>query len=392
MTIVERLQAKGIRREGTPKSGFRYVLAGGGRPSMADLERIANLKIPPAWTEVAIHTSSTAMVQAVGKDRAGRWQYLYHSAQAARRERVKRERLLRFIEALPKARLAMRRDLALPGLPREKVLAGILKILATCFLRPGSEVYATKNGSFGIATLRRRHVSVTGDRIRFDFNGKSGKRHMREIRDRRLARLLRDLMRYPGEVFKFRSESGAVMDVRRQHINEYIKETMGERFSAKDFRTWAGTLLCACALAREGVDPDASPTARKRRIAAAIREVAQQLGNTPAVCRASYVFPAVLERYEQGRVIPHTLESVAELADGSRIRVERCERALLRLLREAGTSSRSPSRRGAPEGKAWAPRGPRAGAGASATRTRRRIHGPGRSADPPEPGRVAVSG
>ena len=361
MTIVERLQTGGIKRSGSPKSGFRYRYAEGGNLPPGDLERIRNLKIPPAWTEVAISKSSSAMVQAVGKDRAGRWQYRYHEAQTARRERTKRERLLRFIEALPKARHAMRRDLALPGLPREKVLAGILKILATCFLRPGSEIYATKNGSFGIATLRPRHVTVKGDRVRFDFNGKSGKRHTRDVADRRLARLIRDLLRYPGEVFKFRSESGAMVDVRRQHINEYIKETMGEAFSAKDFRTWAGTLLCACALAREGTDPEATPTARKRRIAAAIREVAQQLGNTPAVCRASYVFPAVLERFEEGRVIPHTLESVAGLAEGSRPGIERCERALLRLLR-----------------------------GTAPVRARRRTHGPDRSADPPEPGRVAI--
>ena len=312
------------------------------------------------------------MVQAVGKDRAGRWQYHYHEAQTVRREERKRERLLRFIEALPKARKAMRRDLAIPGLSREKVLAGIFKILATCFLRPGSEVYATQNGSFGIATLRRGHVTVTGDRIRFDFPGKSGKRQTQEIADRKLARLIRDLLRYPGEVFKFRSESGDLVDVRRRHINEYIKATMGERFSAKDFRTWAGSLLAACALAREGAATTLSQAERKRRIASAIREVAHQLGNTPAVCRSSYVFPAVLRRFEEGRVLSHTLGSVTELADGGRIRVERCERALLRLLRESGSRGGAPRKR-RPVGA-------------------RRSHGPDRSLDPPESGRVAVSG
>ncbi|HEU5310827.1 MAG TPA: DNA topoisomerase IB [Candidatus Eisenbacteria bacterium] len=372
MTIVQRLQAKGIRRTGSPKKGFRYRLPGGGHPSAVDLERIDALKIPPAWTDVAIHTSRSAMVQAVGKDRAGRWQYHYHEAQTARREERKRERLLRFIEALPKARKAMRRDLALPGLPREKVLAGILRVLATCFLRPGSEVYAAQNGTFGIATLRRGHVTVTGDRIRFDFPGKSGKRQTQEIADRRLARLIRDLLRYPGEVFKFRSESGDLVDVRRQHINEYIKTTMGGRFSAKDFRTWAGSLLCACALARGGAAPAASPTERKRRIAAAIREVAHQLGNTPAVCRSSYVFPAVLQRFEEGRVLPHTLESVAALTEGGRIRVERCERALLRLLRESGSKGGAERKR--------------------RTVGARRADEPDRSLDPPESGRVAVSG
>jgi DNA topoisomerase I len=388
MTIVERLQAKGIRRSGSPKNGFRYRHPGGGRPSSDDLERIEALKIPPAWTVVAIHPSPAAMVQAVGKDRAGRWQYHYHEAQTTRRERIKRERLLRFIEALPKARRAMRRDLALPGIPREKVLAGILRILATCFLRPGSEEYAAKNGSFGIATLRRRHITVKGDRIRFDFNGKSGKRLTREIADRLLARLIRDLMRFPGEVFKFRSEAGALVDVRRQHINEYIKETIGERFSAKDFRTWAGSLLCACALARGGVDREASPSARRRRIAAAIREVAHQLGNTPAVCRSSYIFPSVLQRFEEGSVIPHT----AELAEGGRIRVERCERALLRLLRESGTGASRRARARAAKVKTRPRTAPAPGGAATPQRAPRRIRESDRAPSSTESGRVAVSG
>jgi DNA topoisomerase-1 len=332
-TIVERLHERGIHRLGSPRRGFRYrgperrVLNG------ADRERIEALRIPPAWTNVAINPSPRGAVQAVGKDAAGRWQYLYHESQLARRNRAKQQRLIRFLEALPQMRQAIARDLAVPGIPREKVLAGIMRILSTCFLRPGSEVYADQNGSYGIATLKPGHVSVSGDVVRFDFQGKSGKRQRREISDRRLAPLVRSLLRHPGEVFKFRAPDGSIVDIRRAHINAYIKDVMGEAFSAKDFRTWAGTLLCACALARVGTAPDLSERERKRLAAAAIKEVAEQLGNTPAVCRSSYVLPTVLSGYDQGRVLRDWVDGVADLCRASPRRIERAERALLRLLR-----------------------------------------------------------
>jgi len=332
MTILERLRREGIRRLGSPRSGFRYVPRHG-RLTKADRARIDGLRIPPAWRDVAIHPSPVASVQAVGKDRAGRWQYLYHEFQTVRRERRKRDRLVRFIAALPRMRRRVTHDLERRGIPREKVLAGILRILATCFLRPGSKEYADENGSYGITTLRRQHVKVRGDRTLFDFRGKSGRRHQRELRDPTIARLVRELLRYRGEVFKFRSEAGGIVDVQSGHINAYIKETMGEEFSAKDFRTWAGSLLCACALARLGVAEGGSRTARKRMVTAAIREVAEHLGNTPAVCRSSYVFPAVIRSYEEGRVIQHSFDGWAELLNGNLRRVERSETALLELLR-----------------------------------------------------------
>ena len=335
MTIVERLQTTGIRRHGTPRSGFRYRRSDGRRPTREDLERIAKLRIPPAWTDVAIHPSAAAAVQAVGRDAAGRWQYRYHERQAVRRERIKQERLVRFIRALPVMRRRVAKDLATPGIPREKVLAGILTILATCFLRPGSEDYVDQNGSYGIATLTRRHVTVTGDRVRFDFVGKAGKRHQREIHDRRLAQLVRQLLAYPGEVFKFRNDEGKLRDVKRKHINAYIKEVMGEPFSAKDFRTWAANLLCASTLARLAPESTPSGRARRRDITAAIKEVASHLGNTPAVCRASYVFGAVLRGYERGRVVKAYLASHDALTRGQRASVERSEKALLELLAHA---------------------------------------------------------
>jgi len=339
-TIVERLQATGIRRLGSKRSGFRYRWPDGRPAEASERVRIESLRIPPAWKRVAIHPSPRGSVQAVGLDAAGRWQYRYHPSQVERRERARRERIIRFTEALPKIRRVAARDLELPGIPREKVLAGILRVLSTCFLRPGSESYAEENGTYGIATLEPRHVVVRGEVVRFDFVGKSGKRQTSELRDRRLARLLRELLRYRGEVFKYRNERGEVRDIRRGHINAYIKANMGEAFSAKDFRTWAGSLLCACALARSEREPGASKTVVKRRITAAIREVAAHLGNTAAVCRSSYVLPDILRSYERGAVIDNSLHHPGSLAESSVRRIELAEKALLRLLLEDHSNGR----------------------------------------------------
>jgi DNA topoisomerase-1 len=334
MTLVDRLQRTGIRRLGGKKSGFRYESSSGGAVSARDLARIEALKIPPAWREVVIHTSPRAAVQAVGQDAAGRWQYLYHRAHEARRERRKYERLRRFARALPKMRVAVQRDLALPGLPKEKVLACALRVLSCCFLRPGSRVYAEENGSFGLATLRRRHVSVSGDWVSFDFPGKSGKRQTRQMRDRRVARIVRELVRAPGEVFKYRDEEGGWADVRRRHINEYIKRSMGESFSAKDFRTWAGTLVCACLLARLEADPVESETPRGKKLVRAVRETAERLGNTPAICRASYISPRVLRSFEKGRVIAPPAATPERLMARRAPGLAPAESELLRLLEE----------------------------------------------------------
>lgn len=333
MTLIEKLQKAGIRRVRTLR-GFRYDYAGGSL-SVKERERIAALKIPPAWTEVAISASAHAKLQAVGKDAAGRWQYLYHAAHVKRQEEEKFQRLLHFAEALPKMRKAVARDLAHPGLGREKVLACILRILSTCFIRSGSEVYASENGSYGIATLRRKHVSIEGDLVRFDFPGKSGKRQQRELRDPRVARIVRELIKLPGyEVFKFQNAAGEIQDVRRAHINEYIKEVMGERFSAKDFRTWAGTLICACALARAGAASADSKTARMKKVRSAIKEAAEHLGNTPAICRSSYIYPSVLNSFECGRVVERYFETLEELVEYKSKGLHHAEKALLQLLKD----------------------------------------------------------
>jgi DNA topoisomerase I len=343
MTRLEKLQQAGIRRLGTPKQGFTYENADGSRTKKDDVQRIKVLKIPPAWTEVFINASPRGSLQAVGKDTAGRWQYLYHSNHTKRQDQKKFERLMKFAAALPRMRQTVARDIARPGLGREKVMACILRILSTCFIRPGSQVYAAENGSYGIATLRRKHVKVKGDLVIFDFRGKHGQQQHRELRDRTVARIVEDLAALRGyEVFAYYDEAGKLVDVKRRHINQYIKEVMGQQFSAKDFRTWAGTLICACALARaeaappqdESAKPVAHKRARQKAVVAAIKEAAEQLGNTPAVCKSSYINPKVLDRFERGEVIKHYFENVEELVERKLHGLHSSEKALLKLLEE----------------------------------------------------------
>jgi len=335
MTNLERLQTTGIRRAGSPKRGFRYLSLNGGVVTKADRDRINNLRIPPAWTDVAINSAANGRVQAVGKDAAGRWQYLYHENHTRAQEAKKFKRLTRFAKALPTMRSTINRDLRQPGISRERVLASVLRILSSCSMRPGSEVYASENGSFGIATLRSNHVSVKGDTVYFDFPGKSGVRQRRELKDRRIAKVIRSLLRKPGRrVFQFENGNGQLADVTSRHINMYIKEIMGESFSAKDFRTWAGTLICACTLARLGTDQDERLTARKKKIVAAIKETAEALGNTPAVCRSSYICPAIVSSFENGKIVSNCVLSLDQFLRYRGRGLHSAERALVRFLKE----------------------------------------------------------
>jgi DNA topoisomerase-1 len=201
-------------------------------------------------------------------------------------------------------------------------------------MRPGSEVYASENGSYGIATLRRKHVTVKGDLIEFDFPGKSGVRQQRQLRDRQVARVIRASMKLPGfNVFKFVNGDGKPVKVTTRHINQYIKEVMGSRFSAKDFRTWAGTLVCACALARDGSEIPVQKTAKNKRIVAAIKETAEVLGNTPAVCRGSYVCPEIISAFEKGQVIGNHAPSLEKLIAYRGHGLHKAEQALLKFLK-----------------------------------------------------------
>ena len=231
MTLVEKLQATGIHRLGSPKKGFRWRGAARG-----DLKRLQSLAIPPAWTEVAASRSPGARLQAIGKDKAGRWQYRYGDQAVREREEKKFDRLVAFAHALPRMRKRIEADLKLPGLPREKVMACILRILSTCFMRPGSNIYAKENGSFGIATLRKRHVEVRGDTVRFDYEGKSGQRQQSELRDRRVARIVRedqidilvDLSGYQGGTY---SSSATAMEKRWTSIGTTSTSTSRRRWA-----------------------------------------------------------------------------------------------------------------------------------------------------------------
>ena len=334
MTRTEQLQKTGILRTGTPKSGFRYKRAGGGRVSSADLDRIRELGIPPAWTDVAINRVPGGKLQAVGKDVAGRWQYLYHESHTRAQEIKKFQRLIKFAEALPKLRSAVSRHLRQPDLGKERVLACMLRILSTCYLRPGSQAYASENGSYGIATLRPKHVNVRKDVVEFDFPGKSGVRQRPQLKDRQVAKIVRSLLQHPGrEVFKYQNGDGHFINVTNRHINEYIKEIMGEKFSAKDFRTWAGTIICACALARVGTEAIEKGAARKRKVVAAIKETAEMLGNTPAVCRSSYINPAIINSFEKGKIIDVYFETLEDLISYRGRKLHQAERELLRFLK-----------------------------------------------------------
>jgi DNA topoisomerase-1 len=334
MTNLERLQNTGIRRLG-PRNRFRYITADGAKASRNELVRIEALKIPPAWTEVAINRAAGGMLQAVGKDAAGRWQYIYHDQHVRKREQKKFERLLKFAEAVPRMRRVVGQNLRKRDLGRERVMSGILRILSTCFMRAGSQVYANENGSYGLATLRPKHVQVTGDVVEFDFRGKRQIVQHRELKDRQVARVVRELLKHRArEVFKYQNGDGQFTNVRRRDINDYIKEVMGDRFTSKDFRTWAGTFICACVLARERTEAREPRTAKKRMVVNAIKETAEILGNTPAVCRSAYISPRVLSSFERGQVIDQYFETLEELVNHRGTRLHRAERALLNLLKQ----------------------------------------------------------
>jgi len=334
MTKLERLQNIGIRRLGTPKRGFRYKPISG-RLTKAEVDRINDLKIPPAWTDVFINPAANGRVQAIGKDTAGRWQYLYHESHTRTQELRKFRRITKFAKAIPQMRATVARHLRQPGLSRERVLAAVLRILSTCYMRPGSEVYASEHGSYGIATLRRKHVTVKGDLIGFDFRGKAGVRQQRQLRDRQVAHVVRETIKLPGyNVFKYINGDDKPVVVTRRHINEYIKEVMGSSFSAKDFRTWAGTLVCACALARNGVEISDKKTARNKRIVEAIKETSEVLGNTPAVCRGSYVCPEIISSFEKGQVIDACATKLDDLIGFRGRGLHKAEQSLLRFLKK----------------------------------------------------------
>ena len=313
--------------------GFSYVAADGAPVTDEEtITRIRGLAIPPAWTDVWISADPLGHLQATGVDAAGRRQYRYHDRWRERRDAQKFDRMLRFARSLPELRARADADLGLAGFPREKALAAGVRLLDIASFRVGSESYTKQNGSFGLATLRRDHVRVSGDVLRFDYVAKSGKRRVQDVTDRSLAPVLRSLKRRRddnAELLAYRDPSGW-RDVRSADVNEYLKQLAGEEASAKDFRTWHATVLAAVTLASDAI-PDTT-RARRRRIVEAVKEVAEYLGNTPAVARASYIDPRLLERFEEGRTIRATLDRLGDddLTD-RRVR-DVVEAAVLELL------------------------------------------------------------
>jgi DNA topoisomerase-1 len=318
------------------KGAFRYRDSRGCEiRDESTLARIESLAIPPAWKDVWISPRPYAKLQATGYDRAGRKQYLYHPDYRAAQEQAKYDRLILFGERLPALRAAMAKHLDKEELDRERVSAVALRLISLGWFRVGSERYA-RDGTYGVTTLLRRHVRVRGRRVHLSFRAKAGVHVRSELVDEELADSIRGLLAVRGgpRVFKYRWEDG-IYNLTSERLNDYVKLYLGEEFSAKDFRTWGGTLLASVYFAegceREGI-PD-SETAQKRSVSAVMRRVAKQLGNTPAVCRASYVSPAVIEQYLDGRTIDDFRPRHLRVVNARDLDLSPEERAMLSLLR-----------------------------------------------------------
>lgn len=323
----------GICRERSG-TGFRYRYPTGDVVSDPEvLKRIHSLAIPPAWTEVWICPDPFGHLQATGRDDRNRKQSRYHTRWREIRDETKYARLLAFGRALPRLRRRVEADLRSPGLKRNKVLATVVRLLELSLIRVGNEEYARENDSFGLTTMRDRHVRVNGARLRFHFRGKSGKRHDVDLCDRRLARIVRNCQELPGqELFQYLNEQGERQHITSEDVNEYLREISGQDFTAKDFRTWAGTVLAALAL-RE-IERFDSPPQAKKNIVKAVETVARRLGNTPSVCRKCYIHPEVLDSYLDGTLL-QTLRRRAEKQLSSSLRELRPhEAAVLGLLQQ----------------------------------------------------------
>jgi DNA topoisomerase-1 len=295
------------------------------------LLRIKRLAIPPAWTDVWICPTPNCHIQATGRDARRRKQYLYHERWREVRDENKYDRIINFGKALPKIRRRIARDLKLPGLPRNKVLATVVQLLERTFIRIGNEEYARENKSFGLTTMKDRHVEVKGAKLRFRFRGKSGREHEIDVTDRRTAKIVSKLQDLPGQdLFQYVDDDGQICDITSQDVNEYLREITGEDYSAKDFRTWAGTVLTAIALnAQEKFETQKQA---KSNINTAIKAVAKVLGNTPAICRKCYVHPAVLETYLDQQAIEGLKRMTEDALEKKDVDLRSSEAAVLKYL------------------------------------------------------------
>ena len=316
------------------KSGKKYYYYDGESriTDEAEIERINKLAIPPAWRDVQIARSKSAKIQAKGYDSAGRRQSIYHPTFRLRQEKLKFDRILRFAEQLPKLRRQLDKDLARKRLSKEKVLACIIKLIDDAYFRVGNEQYAKENGHYGITTLRSKHANITTTTVTFDFVGKSGKEHVKTIKDPQLARIIKQLDELPGyEIFRYQDSEGNMHDLHAADVNAYIKMHMGEEFTAKDFRTWGGTLLATTAIIKNQLDPDASQTARKKAVTRIVKSVAKKLGNTPAIAKASYIDPRVIVAYEENVELSKLRSAMTSMRPKKYMTVD--EQCVLRLLK-----------------------------------------------------------
>ena len=321
--------------------GFTYRSADGATiRDRTVLARIRALAIPPAWTDVWICPDPAGHLQATGRDARGRKQYRYHLRWRSRRDDAKFERLIEFARVLPRIRERCDADLARPGLSREKVLAAVVRLLELTLIRVGNDEYARLNRSFGLTTLRSRHAQVRGTAIRFRFRGKSGQRHEVGLRDRRLAGIVRRCQELPGQdLFQYVGEDGVPHDVTSEDVNGYLREISGADVTAKDFRTWAGTVLAYRAL--RALAPGVDDRSARANVVEAVRLTAGRLGNTPAVARRSYVHPAILDAYLEGSIRSALLEAAEEQADPPQIAAPDEEAEVVSLLRRHLRATRS---------------------------------------------------
>ncbi|MEZ4793794.1 MAG: DNA topoisomerase IB [Gelidibacter sp.] len=295
--------------------GFRYLDESGNTIKDKDLkEWFKSLVIPPAWTEVEINSRKGGKILVTGRDDKGRKQYIYNPKFRQKQDQQKFDRILQFADQLEHMRRVTGQHLRKRTLGREKVLACMVRLLEAAYFRPGSDRYAKENKSYGLTTIRSKHLQIEGDELIFHYIGKSGKEQERHVVDKKLARIVKEIDELPGyEIFKFIDEDGNRQDVKSDHLNEYIRDVMGEEFSAKDFRTWAGTVIAAIALDEIGAPEEKDQKALDKNIRNAVIKVSEQLGNTPSVARSSYIDPRVIEEYVDGKTINYFQKEVNRL-------------------------------------------------------------------------------